>query len=85
MVGREDKNVMRDIEKIKGDLGQLNIEHTPYFKYSTYIHQQNNKKDPVIGELKPKADYTDRILQSDGLMTISQIAKDYGMSGQATN
>lgn len=159
MVGREHKNVMRDIEKIKGDLGQLNLEHTPYFKYSTYIHQQNNqeypmylltkqgcelygnrmtgiegtafavkyverfnemeeamkpsymisdpvkraekwieeqkqlqllelennKKDQVIGELKPKADYTDRILQSDGLMTITQIAKDYGMSGQSMN
>lgn len=47
MVGREHKNVMRDIEKIKGDLGQLNFEHTPYFKYSTYIHQQNNQEYPM--------------------------------------
>ena len=47
MVGREHKNVMRDIEKIKGDLGQLNLEHTPYFKYSTYIHQQNNQEYPM--------------------------------------
>ena len=49
------------------------------------LELENNKKDQVIGELKPKADYTDRILQSDGLMTITQIAKDYGMSGQAMN
>lgn len=47
MVGREHKNVMRDIEKIKGDLGQLNLEHTPYFNYSTYIHQQNNQEYPM--------------------------------------
>lgn len=45
----------------------------------------NRQKDQIIGEMKPKADYTDRILNSKGLMTITQIAKDYGMSGQAMN
>lgn len=43
------------------------------------------KQRQVIGELKPKADYTDRILRNKGLVTITQIAKDYGMSGQAMN
>lgn len=43
------------------------------------------KQEQLIGELKPKADYTDRILQNKGLVTITQIAKDYGMSGQAMN
>jgi anti-repressor protein len=42
-------------------------------------------KTQLIGELKPKADYVDRILQNQGLVTITQIAKDYGMSGQAMN
>jgi len=42
-------------------------------------------KDQLIGELKPKADYTDRILQNKGLVSISQIAKDYGVTGQALN
>lgn len=42
-------------------------------------------KNQVIGELKPKADYTDKILRSKSLVTITQIAKDYGMSGQAMN
>lgn len=42
-------------------------------------------KDQIIGELQPKADYTDRILQNKGLVSVSQIAKDYGMSGQALN
>lgn len=39
----------------------------------------------IINELKPKADYTDRILQNKGLVTITQIAKDYGMSGGKLN
>ena len=38
-----------------------------------------------IGELKPKADYTDKILQSKGVVPITAIAKDYGMSGQEMN
>ncbi len=42
-------------------------------------------QNQVIGELKPKADYVDRILKSKSLVTIGQIAKDYGMSAQALN
>ena len=46
---------------------------------------ENAKKDQIIGELKPKADYTDSILKSRSLVTITQIAKDYGLSGQKMN
>ena len=42
-------------------------------------------KDQQIAELKPKADYYDDILKNKGLVTITQIAKDYGMSGQEMN
>lgn len=45
----------------------------------------NKQKDQIIGELKPKADYTDTILKNKGLVTITQIAKDYGMSGEKMN
>lgn len=38
-----------------------------------------------VNELQPKADYTDRILKNKGLVTITQIAKDYGMSAQKMN
>ncbi|WP_353418152.1 phage antirepressor [Staphylococcus delphini] len=38
-----------------------------------------------VGELKPKADYYDQILKNKKLITISAIAKDYGMSAQAMN
>lgn len=38
-----------------------------------------------LNELEPKADYYDAILNSDGLLTITEIAKDYGMSGKTMN
>lgn len=38
-----------------------------------------------IDELTPKADYCDRVLADKSLVTITQIAKDYGMSGRALN
>ncbi len=39
----------------------------------------------LIGELQPKAAYTDLILNNKGLVTITQIAKDYGMTGAQMN
>lgn len=44
-----------------------------------------NVQKQLIGELKPKADYTDLVLKSKTLLTTTQIAKDYGMSGKKFN
>ncbi|WP_279000603.1 phage antirepressor KilAC domain-containing protein [Thomasclavelia cocleata] len=49
------------------------------------LELSNKIKDQQIAELKPKADYCDLILKNKGLVTISQIAKDYGKSGKALN
>lgn len=38
-----------------------------------------------VNELTPKASYYDLVLNNKSLVTITQIAKDYGMSGQAMN
>ena len=46
---------------------------------------ENKQKEQIIGELKPKADYTDLILKNKSLVTTTQIAKDYGMSAQELN
>ncbi|WZX99691.1 phage antirepressor KilAC domain-containing protein [Bacillus sp. FSL W7-1360] len=36
-------------------------------------------------EMEPKAFYFDKVMQSDSLLTVSQIAKDYGMSARLLN
>lgn len=38
-----------------------------------------------VNELTPKATYYDLVLKNKSLVTITQIAKDYGMSGQELN
>lgn len=43
------------------------------------IHKQ------IVSELKPAKEYLDKILASDGDMTVSQIAADYGLSAIALN
>ncbi len=49
------------------------------------LETENARQKQLIGEMKPKADYVDTILRNKGLVTITQIAKDYGMSGRAMN
>lgn len=46
---------------------------------------ENKIQTQQINELKPKADYTDKILKTTDLMTITQIAKDYEMSAKQFN
>ena len=46
---------------------------------------ENKAQLQIIGELQPKADYTDIILKSNSSMNVSQIAKDYGMSAKKLN
>lgn len=49
------------------------------------LQLENTQQKQLIGELKPKADYLDQILQSKALVTITAIAKDYGMSAKVFN
>lgn len=57
-------------------------------RLATTLKQERQEKlllKQRVNELQPKADYTDSILQNKSLVTITFIAKDYGMSGAAMN
>ena len=60
---------------------QLKAEREEKQRLMTVNYQQQQ----IIGELQPKANYVDTILNNKGLVTITQIAKDYGMSGNKMN
>lgn len=49
------------------------------------LETTNAMQSQQIAELKPKADYTDKILRSKSLVNTTQIAKDYGMSATQFN
>lgn len=84
------KAFKKEVKKILKDLrlyGQYKVPQTYAEALLLAAMQQEEieKKNQMIGELKPKADYLDRILKSKSLLTITQIAKDYGLSGIAMN
>lgn len=57
-------------------------------KLATQLKEEREGRllaEQQINELKPKATYYDRILSNPSLVTITVIAKDYGMSGSEMN
>lgn len=49
------------------------------------LTEETEEKTKLIGELQPKADYCDQILAHYGTLTITAIAKDYGMTAVKMN
>ena len=59
----------------------------PIKRAEKWIEEQKEKLmlEQRVAEYEPKVTYYDKILQSKGLVTVSQIAKDYGLSPQRLN
>lgn len=74
----EDELVLKAMNVLKTKVENLKLENKN-------LLVENNQKDQLIGELKPKADYTDRILQCDDLTKINVIACDYGFTAVEFN
>jgi prophage antirepressor-like protein len=49
------------------------------------LEKENNKHKATIQKLQPMADYVEKILNCDGVMMVTQIAKDYGMTSYFFN
>lgn len=85
------ENIIENINKDYEDEERLQKELAEAFmggdmeNFSMAAVKITNLLNKRIKELKPKADYTDEVLKSEGLLTTTQIAKDYGMSARALN
>jgi Rha family phage regulatory protein len=95
------KMKVRFIEEFKRMRAELEKQKQPFKLPTTYkeallqlveqverneqLQLQNAQKDQIIKELQPKATYYDLILQNKSLISISKIAKDYGMSAVKMN
>ena len=76
---------MSEDELVLKAMNVLNTKVENLKQKNLLLSAENNQKDQLIGELKPKADYTDKILQSKGTVKINVIANDYGLSAIALN
>lgn len=74
----EDELVMKAMQVLNKKVELLKDENK-------LLLSENEKQNQIIGELKPKADYTDKILQCDDLTKINVIACDYGFSANGFN
>lgn len=69
---------MTEDELVLKAMNVLNTKVENLKQRNEQLQLENEKQNQIIGELKPKADYTDRILQSKGTTKINVIANDYG-------
>lgn len=82
IVGEEN---MTEDELVLKAMNVLNLKVENLKQKNNLLEAENNQKDQLIGELKPKADYTDKILQSKGTVKVNVIANDYGLTAIAMN
>lgn len=87
------KEVLPSIRKHGGYLTPEKIEEAllnpdTLIQLATNLKEEHTQRllaEQRVNELQPKADYYDSILKNKSLMTISVIAKNYGMSAKGMN
>ena len=87
------EEVLPSIRKHGGYLTPEKIEEAllnpdTLIKLATNLKEERTQRllaEQRVNELQPKADYYDSILRNKSLMTISVIAKNYGMSAKGMN
>jgi Rha family phage regulatory protein len=82
---------IQEFKRMRNELANKNLPsysiEDPIERAKKWILEQTEKKmlEQRLAETEPKATYYDEILKSINTVNISQIAKDYGLSGQALN
>ncbi|AYU54643.1 phage antirepressor KilAC domain-containing protein [Staphylococcus debuckii] len=71
--------------RLPGTYKEALIELLETVERNEQLELENNMQKQKIAEYEPKASYLDAILNNKSLVTVGQIAKDYGMSAQALN
>lgn len=76
---------MTEDELVLKAMNVLNAKVENLKQRNKQLELDNERQNQLIGELKPKADYTDKILSSKGTVAINAIANDYGLTAIAMN
>ena len=77
----------KENNKLKEKVQDSYLIEDPIKRAERWIEEQKEKQriEEENKILAPKADYTDRVLQAEGLITTTAIAKDFGMSARKLN
>ena len=89
-IGREFRKYFIECEKqlkevVQKPQIQLPTDYLSALKALVASEEEKQRLTKKIEEDKPKVEYTDRVLQAEGLITTTAIAKDFGMSARKLN
>ena len=74
-------------DAVREALDSFNVpkDYLSALKLAVSLEERRQELAGKVAELEPKAHYHDNVLNSDGLYSVTQIAKDYGMGPKAFN
>ena len=89
-IGKEFRKYFIECEKqlkevVQKPQTQLPTDYLSALKALVASEEEKQRLTKKIEEDKPKVEYTDNVLQAEGLITTTAIAKDFGMSARKLN